>query len=70
MASSNVAKRTGYQVGISPELGEDAECLQEDANRQDLIEKVNTQLNILHQIFYGNFDPCELYHSNTAQDHL
>ena len=53
-------------VGISPDLEEDAECLQEDANWQDLTEKVNMQLSILYQICYGNFDPCERYHSNTV----
>ena len=47
---------------------EDAECLQEDANRQDLIEKVNTQLNVLHPICYDKFDLCECYHSNTLQE--
>ena len=55
-------------VGISPDQEEDAECLQEDANRQDLIEKVNTQLNVLHPICYDKFDLCERYHSNTLQE--
>lgn len=55
-------------VGISPDQEEDAECLQEDANRQDLIEKVNTQLNVSHPICYDKFDLCERYHSNTLQE--
>lgn len=55
-------------VGISPDQEKDAECLQEDANRQDLIEKVNTQLNVSHPICYDKFDLCELYHSNTLQE--
>jgi len=55
-------------VGISPDQEEDAECLQDEANRQDLIEKVSTQLNILHPICYDKFDLCERYHSNTLQE--
>ena len=55
-------------VGISPDQEEDAECLQDEANRQDLIEKVNTQLNVLHPICYDKFDLCERYHSNTLQE--
>ena len=39
-------------VGISTDQEEDAECLQDEANRQDLIEKVNTQLKVLHPISY------------------
>ena len=55
-------------VGISPDQEEDAECLQDEANRQDIIEKVNTQLNVLHPICYDKFDLCERYHSNTLQE--
>ena len=55
-------------VSSSQNQEEDAECLQEDANRQDLIEKVNTQLNVLHPISYDKFDLCECYHSNTLQE--
>ena len=55
-------------VSSSQNQEEDAECLQEDANRQDLIEKVNTQLNVLHPICYDKFDLCECYHSNTLQE--
>ena len=55
-------------VGISPDQEEDAECLQENANRQDLTEKVNTQLNVSHPICYDKFDLCERYHSNMLQE--
>ena len=55
-------------VGISPEQEEDAECLQEEANLQDLLEKVNTQLKVLHPICYDKFDLSERYHSSTLQE--
>ena len=55
-------------VSSSQNQEEDAECLQEDANRQDLIEKVNTELTVLHPICYDKFDMCECYHSNTLQE--
>lgn len=55
-------------VGISPDQEEDAQCLQEDVNRQDLIDKVNKQLNVSHPICYDTFDLCERYHSNTLQE--
>ena len=55
-------------VGISPDQEEDAECLQEDANRKDVIGQVNTQLNVSHPICYDKFDLCERYRSNALQE--
>ena len=55
-------------VSSSQNQEEDAGCLQEDANRQDLIEKVNTELTVLHPICYDKFDMCECYHNNTLQE--
>ena len=55
-------------VKISPDQEEDAECLQEDANRKDVIGQVNTQLNVSHPICYDKFDLCEHYHSNALQE--
>ncbi|KAK2558735.1 hypothetical protein P5673_018942 [Acropora cervicornis] len=55
-------------VGISPDQEEDTQCLQEDSNRQELIDEVNKQLNVSHPICYDMYDLCERYHSNTLQE--
>ena len=54
-------------VGILPDQEEDTQCLQEDSNRQELIDEVNKQLNVSHPICYDTYDLCERYHSNTLQ---
>ena len=55
-------------VGISPDQEEDTQCLQEDSNRQAVIDEVNKQLNVSHPICYDTYDLCEPYHSNTLQE--
>ena len=55
-------------VRISPDQEEDTQCLQEDSNRQELIHKVNKQLNVSHPICYDTYDLCEHYLSNTLQE--
>ena len=35
--------------------------------RQDLVDKVNEEINVSHPIFYDTYDLCERYHSNTLQ---
>lgn len=63
------AKRRKDQgvVGMSPDDEEDVQCLQENSDRQVLVDEVNREINVLHPICYDTYDLCERYHSNTLQ---
>ena len=55
-------------VGMSVDDEEDVECLKETADRQDLVDMVNSEINVSHPICYDTYDLCECYHSNTLQE--
>ncbi|KAL9969407.1 hypothetical protein ACROYT_G021624 [Oculina patagonica] len=63
------AKRRKDQgvVGMSPDDEEDVQCLQENSDRQVLVDEVNREINVSHPICYDTYDLCERYHSNTLQ---
>lgn len=52
-------------IGMSEDQEDDVECLQEDSERQELMEMLNSQINVSHPICYDTYDLCERYHSNT-----
>ena len=54
-------------IGISLDEEEDIQCVQENSERQDLVDKVNKEIKVSHPICYDTYDLCERYHSNTLQ---
>ena len=54
-------------IGISLDEEEDVQCVQEDSERQDLVDKVNKEIKVSHPICYDTYNLCERYHSNTLQ---
>ena len=54
--------------GLSTEKEEDIQCLQEYSEREDLINRVNEEINVAHPICFDSYDLCERYHSNTLQE--
>ena len=54
-------------VGLSEDLEEDVQCLQEIVDRQDLVDVVNKDIRLSHPICYDTYDLCERYCSNTLQ---
>ncbi|KAL9980039.1 hypothetical protein ACROYT_G008576 [Oculina patagonica] len=54
-------------VGMSPDDEEDVQCLQENSDRQVLVDEVNREINVSHPICNDTYDLCERYHSNTLQ---
>ena len=50
-ASSNAAKIQGV-IGISLDEEEDVQCVQENSERQDLVDKVNKEIKVSHPICY------------------
>ena len=43
-------------------------CLEENSERQDLVDVVNRELNVSHTISYDKYDLCERSQSNTPQE--
>ena len=54
-------------IGISLDEEEDVQCVQENSERQDLVDKVNKEIKVSHPIYYDAYDLCERYHRNTLQ---
>ena len=54
-------------IGISLDEEEDVQCVQENSERQDLVDKVNEDIKVSHPICYDTYHLCERYHSNTLQ---
>lgn len=54
-------------VGLSEDKEEDIQCLQDDSERQDLIQMINQEINVSHPIYYDTYDLCERYHSKTLK---
>ena len=46
------------------EQEEDVECLEEDAELQDLMAKITDEVGLKHPITFDSHDLCELYHRN------
>ena len=51
-------------IGISLDEEGDVQCVQENSERQDLVDKVYKEIKVSHPICY---DTYERYHSNTLQ---
>ncbi|KAL9953740.1 hypothetical protein ACROYT_G041202 [Oculina patagonica] len=66
------AKRRKDQgvVEMSPDDEEDVQCLQENSDRQVLVDEVNREINVSHPICYDTYDLCERYHSNHRRPKL
>ena len=64
------AKRRKDQgaIDLSADQDEDVQCLQENSDRQDLVDMVNGEINVSHPICYDTYDLCERYHSNTLKE--
>ena len=54
-------------IGISLDKEGDVQCVQENSERQDLVDKVNKEIKVSHPIYYDAYDLCERYHRNTLQ---
>ena len=66
LAASRRKLRQGL-IGLSEKEEGDVQCLQEDSERQELMEKLNQEINVCHPICYDTYDLCERYHSNTLR---
>ena len=60
-------KQPGTLIGLSVDEEDDVECLQEDFERQELMEMLNSEINVSHPICYDRYDLCELHHSNSLR---
>jgi hypothetical protein len=58
-------KEQGAVVGLSPENEEDIECIEEHADRQELLDLVNNEIKVAHPIYYDVYDLCECYRTDT-----
>ena len=63
-SSRLAASRRKGLVGISVEQQEDVECLVEDSERQELMQKITDEVGLKHPITYDSYDLCEFYHEN------
>ena len=59
-------KQPGTLVGLSVDE-DDVECLQKDFERQELMEMLNSEMNVSHPICYNRYDLCELHHSDSLR---
>ena len=55
-------------IDLSPDQDEDVQCLQENFDRQDLVDMVNEEINVSHPICYDTYDLCERYLNNTLKE--
>lgn len=55
-------------IGLSLDQEEDVQCLQEDSERQELMDMLNQEINVNHPICYDTYDLCERYHSKTLKN--
>ena len=55
-------------IDLSADQDKDVQCLQENSDRQDLVDMVNGEINVSHPICYDTYDLCERYHSNTLKE--
>ena len=62
---SRLAAARRKLIGLSAEQEEDAQCLQEDDERRELVGILNLQINVSHPICYDTFDLCERFHNKT-----
>ena len=49
-------KQPGTFFGLSVDEEDDLECLQEDFERQELTEMLNSEINVSHPICYDRYD--------------
>ena len=54
-------------IRISLDEEEDIQCVQENSERQDLIDKVKKEIKVSHPICYDTQHLCERYHNSTLQ---
>ncbi|KAK3713304.1 hypothetical protein QZH41_000682 [Actinostola sp. cb2023] len=55
-------------VGLSADQEKDVQCLQENSDRQELVDAVNEEINVKHPINYDMYDLCERYQNDTLQE--
>ena len=62
-----VASRRKRTVGISVRQQEYVECLVEDSERQELMQKITDEVVLKHPITCDLYDLCEFYQQNKPQ---
>ena len=51
-------------LGMSVETEEDVECLVNDTERQELLDKIADEVGLKHPITFDVYDLCKHYHQN------